>query len=166
MNFEEFKNNVERWATERGIYEHSTPEAQLLKALSELGELADAIIKNDRKALVDSIGDVAVCLVNYAKMNYLEDISLEPTKSLYDHSAANLVGFISSYIGAALRLGNLANKQDAAWVFRDSINKLILVSEKLNLDFLDCCNAAWHEIKDRKGCMVEGGAFVKEEDLV
>lgn len=26
MNFEEFKNNVEKWAAERGIYEHSTPE--------------------------------------------------------------------------------------------------------------------------------------------
>src|SRR5699024_9890193 len=56
------------WAEERGIYEHSTPEAQLLKALSELGELADAVIKNDREALIDAIGDVAVCMVNYAKM--------------------------------------------------------------------------------------------------
>ena len=32
MTFDEFKNNVEQWAAERGIYEHSTAEAQLLKA--------------------------------------------------------------------------------------------------------------------------------------
>src|SRR5699024_12760953 len=68
MNWNKFKNNVEQWAAERGIYEHSTPEAQLLKALSELGELADAVVKNDREALKDAIGDVAVCLVNYARM--------------------------------------------------------------------------------------------------
>jgi hypothetical protein len=40
MNFETFKNNVEQWALERGIYAHSTPEAQLLKVFEELGELA------------------------------------------------------------------------------------------------------------------------------
>ena len=33
MKFETFKKNVERWASERGIYEHSTPKAQLLKAM-------------------------------------------------------------------------------------------------------------------------------------
>lgn len=45
MNWNEFVANVQRWAGERGIYEHSTPDAQLLKALSEIGELADAYIK-------------------------------------------------------------------------------------------------------------------------
>lgn len=43
MNWNEFKGNVEKWAEERGIYEHSTPEAQLLKALSELVELAEGM---------------------------------------------------------------------------------------------------------------------------
>lgn len=68
LTWDEFVSNVEGWAEARGIYEHSTPEAQLLKGLSELGEVADAIIKNDRDALEDGIGDVATCLVNYAVM--------------------------------------------------------------------------------------------------
>src|SRR5690625_5506282 len=68
MTFDEFKQNVETWAAERGIYEHSTPEAQLLKALSELGELADAVIKNDIEGIKDGVGDVAVCMVNYARL--------------------------------------------------------------------------------------------------
>jgi len=37
--FEQFQQNVQRWATERGIYEHSTALAQALKAVSEVGEL-------------------------------------------------------------------------------------------------------------------------------
>ena len=100
MTFEQFATNVKQWASDRGIYAHSTRHAQALKAVSEMGELADAVIKGDQAALKDAIGDVIVCLVNLAEMS--------------------------------------------------------------GLDVVECCEGAWHEIKDRKGRMVEGGAFVKE----
>ena len=92
---------VIQWADERGIYEHSTTQAQALKAVSEMGEVADAVIKGDHATLVDGIGDVMVCLINLAHMS-----------------------------GTGLE---------------------------------ECLEAAWAEIKDRKGQMVPGGAFVKEE---
>lgn len=60
---------VNDWAMKRGIYEHSTAQAQTLKAMSELGELADAVIKGDRDKVIDGIGDVVVCLTNVAFMN-------------------------------------------------------------------------------------------------
>lgn len=72
MNFEEFKNNVESWAEARGIYAHSTPEAQLLKAMSELGELADAQIKDDETEKSDAVIDTIVCLINYAHMSGID----------------------------------------------------------------------------------------------
>src|SRR5690554_2696074 len=72
MTFDEFKQNVETWAAERGIYEHSTPEAQLLKALSELGELADAHIKGDEPEKADGLIDTIVCLINYAHMEHID----------------------------------------------------------------------------------------------
>lgn len=97
---EELEQNVIQWARERGIYEFSTPQAQALKAVSEIGEVADAIIKADHTALVDGIGDVMVCLINLAHM--------------------------------------------------------------YETDLEECLEAAWNEIKDRKGRMVAGGAFVKE----
>lgn len=100
MNWNKFQASVTKWASERGIYEYSTKHAQALKAVSEMGELADAVIKNDHAALQDAVGDVIVCLVNLCEMS--------------------------------------------------------------GLDVLDCCESAWHEIKDRKGRMVPGGAFVKE----
>lgn len=79
MTFDEFKTNVEQWASLRGIYRHSTPEAQLLKALSELGELADAHIKQDAPEKSDGLIDTIVCLINYA---YMEGIDME--KSMDD----------------------------------------------------------------------------------
>lgn len=57
-----------KWAGERGIYENSSPQAQTLKAMSELGELADAILKQDHDGIVDGLGDTIVCLVSVAHM--------------------------------------------------------------------------------------------------
>jgi NTP pyrophosphatase (non-canonical NTP hydrolase) len=62
-----------QWSEARKIIPNSTPATQLLKAVSEMGELADATIKNDRDSILDAVGDVMVCLVNYCA---LQDINL------------------------------------------------------------------------------------------
>ena len=62
-----------QWAEQRKIIPNSSPETQLLKAVSELGELADATIKKERDKIIDGVGDVMVCLVNYCA---LQDIDL------------------------------------------------------------------------------------------
>lgn len=64
---------VIRWAEARGIIPNSKPHVQLLKAVSEMGELADAEAKGDMKLIIDSVGDVVVCLINYCA---LRDIDL------------------------------------------------------------------------------------------
>ena len=92
--------DVIRWAEARGIIANSDSKTQLLKAVSEMGELADAIIKRDRPAIVDGIGDVLVCLI---VVGALEDI-----------------------------------------------------------DLTKCLEAAYSEIKDRKGYLNKDGVFVKD----
>jgi NTP pyrophosphatase (non-canonical NTP hydrolase) len=92
---------VIRWAEARGIVANSDSKTQLLKAVSEMGELADAIIKRDRPAIVDGIGDVLVCLI---VVGALEDI-----------------------------------------------------------DLTKCLEAAYSEIKDRKGYLNKDGVFVKQQ---
>ena len=64
---------VIRWAEARGIIPNATTKSQLLKAVSELGELADAEGKGDVNAIGDAVGDVMVCLINYCA---LRDINL------------------------------------------------------------------------------------------
>ena len=73
MSFAEIELKIIRWSEERRIIPNSTPETQLLKAMSELGELADATIKKDKDGIVDGVGDVLVCIVNYCA---LQDINL------------------------------------------------------------------------------------------
>lgn len=67
------ESEIIRWAEARRIIPNSTPQAQLLKALSEMGELADATLKNQKEDIVDAVGDVMVCLINYCA---LQDINL------------------------------------------------------------------------------------------
>jgi len=73
MSYAEVELQIIRWAEARKIIPNSTPEVQLLKAISEMGELADATIKNDQETIVDSVGDVMVCLINYCA---LQDLNL------------------------------------------------------------------------------------------
>ena len=100
MSYADYEMKILQWAEARRIIPNSTPATQLLKAMSELGELADATIKNDRFGIRDGVGDVMVCLVNYCA---LQDINL-----------------------------------------------------------VDCMEAAYEEIKDRKGTLLPNGVFVKE----
>lgn len=93
--------DVIRWAEARGIIANSDSKTQLLKAVSEMGELADAIIKRDRPAIVDGIGDVLVCLI---VVGAIEDVNLT-----------------------------------------------------------HCLEAAYNEIKHRKGYLNKNGVFVKDE---
>jgi NTP pyrophosphatase (non-canonical NTP hydrolase) len=73
MSYAAIEVKIIQWAEARRIIQNSNPESQLLKAVSEIGELADATIKHDKDAIVDAIGDVMVCLVNYCA---IQDIDL------------------------------------------------------------------------------------------
>lgn len=71
MTIDELILAVEDWAAARGIVPNSTPTAQLMKTMSELGELADATLKNDLPEKVDGLGDVLVTLIIYAQLSGL-----------------------------------------------------------------------------------------------
>jgi len=73
MSYAIVELDIIRWAEARKIIPNSTPATQLLKAMSEIGELADATIKQDKLGIVDGVGDVMVCLVSYCA---LQDIDL------------------------------------------------------------------------------------------
>lgn len=93
---------IRQWAEDRNLIEGSDPKSQLLKTMSELGELADGINKGRQAEIIDGIGDVVVTLV--------------------------------------------------------------IVAAQCGLNFESCVEAAYEEIKDRKGRMVNG-VFIKEGDV-
>lgn len=68
MQFEDVEALVIKWAMDRKIIPNATPVSQLLKAVSEMGELCDAEGKQDDDAIADALGDILVCLINYAHL--------------------------------------------------------------------------------------------------
>lgn len=72
-SYHELELDVIRWAVDRQIIPNAKPYTQLLKAVSEVGELCDAEIKGDDFDIEDAVGDVLVCLIIYC---HLRDISL------------------------------------------------------------------------------------------
>lgn len=74
MSYEITEMEVVRWGEKRGIIANSDSKTQLLKAFSEMGELADAISKRDRNGIIDGIGDVIVCLTMVAA---IEDVDVK-----------------------------------------------------------------------------------------
>ena len=71
MTLDELILAVQDWAAARQIVPNSTPQAQLMKTMSELGELADATLKNDLDEKIDGLGDVLVTLIIYAQLSGL-----------------------------------------------------------------------------------------------
>lgn len=68
MSVDVLIEKVLKWSYDRRIIQESTAKDQFLKASSEMGELADAILKGDRQGAVDGFGDVLVCLINAAEI--------------------------------------------------------------------------------------------------
>ena len=69
---QELLNKCSQWSLKRGIITNSSKDAQCLKLVSEIGELADNIAKG--RDVYDDIGDCLVVLNNLALMH---DTTLE-----------------------------------------------------------------------------------------
>lgn len=94
-----YAERIRDWAHDRNLIEGSTVQAQFVKLIEEIGELAEAIAKGKDEQFLDSIGDAFVVLT-------------------------------------------------------------ILAAQK-GMDIEECIAFAWHEIKDRKGKMVDG-VFIRD----
>jgi NTP pyrophosphatase (non-canonical NTP hydrolase) len=59
---------IRAWAKERGIYEKGDSKTQYVKLMEEAGELAKALLTNNKLEIKDAIGDMVVVLTNLAKL--------------------------------------------------------------------------------------------------
>jgi NTP pyrophosphatase (non-canonical NTP hydrolase) len=65
---------IRKWASDRGIYDEGNSHTQYVKLMEEAGELAEALLKNDKYETKDAIGDMVVVLTNLAA---LEGMAIE-----------------------------------------------------------------------------------------
>ena len=77
MTFEEISQNVLIWAKEKDILKPDNHLKQLGKIMSEVGEFADEVIKENKQGQIQELGDVFVTLIIIA-----EQLNLNPVKCL------------------------------------------------------------------------------------
>ena len=77
---------IRDWAAVRGIYDNGDGKTQYVKLMEEAGELAKALLTNDKLEIQDAIGDIIVVLTNLA---HLEGFQVEECiDSAYQEIAA------------------------------------------------------------------------------
>ena len=62
MKFEDLEKMVIEWAEDRGIFEQANTAAQFVKLGEEYEELHMALTFNNKKEIIDSIGDMLVVM--------------------------------------------------------------------------------------------------------
>lgn len=83
ISFDDYADDVLEWANDKGILHHSNIPKQFIKAVEEIGEVANAIAKDKGKeAMKQEIGDVFVTMIILAKQNQLD--YAECLRSAYD----------------------------------------------------------------------------------
>jgi len=93
MSYADVQMKIIQWAEARKIIPNSSAETQLLKAVSELGELADATIKKEPKKIRDGVGDVMVCLVNYCALQDIANTIPNHLRFFFDGRIVKLSNF-------------------------------------------------------------------------
>ena len=150
-SWEEFVQNVKEWATARNLIKGSTVQAQGLKGLSEAGELADNFAKG--KDIRDDIGDccvVAVICALQCNRTLGKPVAAKNDYGTPHECIATVAREFSYCVGAGFTPTEVADAAATLCAFHD-------------INFMDCLNQAWNDIKDRKGIM-HNGVFIKESD--
>ena len=75
MTFEELNQLVIQWAKDRQIIPNATPQAQLNKALEEMAELFKAESQQNADGIIDGVGDILVCLINYCALKGISPVA-------------------------------------------------------------------------------------------
>ena len=66
--------NIRDWAKSRGLYDEGNSHTQYVKLQEEAGELAKALLDDDKMEIMDAIGDMVVVLTNLA---HLQETTIE-----------------------------------------------------------------------------------------
>ena len=160
------------WADKRGILEHSSATAQMVKLLEEYGELASGVAKNDKAKIKDSIGDCLVVAIIIRGIGGRTDCVFDKLPQFESfcvdtYTAQMAVVHCVEYLGrVAWQLNRPLQSSDSIIdeQLTDFVRSLRDVAYHFDTTLDECLQLAWDEIKDRKGLMREG-VFIKLSDL-
>ena len=159
---------IKQWAIDRNLHT-ADPNKQFDKLIEEYGELVNGLNKGNKELIVDSIGDMYVVLtIMMQQINGYMDVALRLSNH-YDGTATTL-DYVERLYYLGFDLYNFTHGHTHLFSsvqtkVTEVIELLKVTAEENNVSFDECIDAAYNEIKDRKGKMIDG-KFVKESDLI
>jgi len=157
------------WAAARNFFGEggATVFSQSAKLVEEIGELMKATAKNDAAGIVDGIGDVQVVNTIIAKLHGGIDMSFacEAVGDLYAKMFAAIDTVpLPALFGSLLRSAGAHTSSNDPELLTAAVgctaHVLAAIARRNGFTFDDCIDAAYQEIKFRRGSWV-GGMFVK-----
>jgi len=61
-------NKIRDWAKDRNLYQRGDSKTQYIKLMEEAGELAQALLKQNKPEIKDAIGDMVIVLANLSEL--------------------------------------------------------------------------------------------------
>ena len=136
-NLEEVKTAIEQWFITLGYTEPERAEKQYLKIIAEVGEMADALCKEDIENFKSEAGDVFVTIVGYC---------LQINRELTIQTGSNSISDV-------FQLNQILKN-----LYFDDYNTAIHYLSKIcwlqNTTLLECATIAYNKIEKRR---VNGG---------
>ena len=184
-NFKILKNNIDKWAEEKGIHDKGSCFSQLSKTHEEVLELVTAINNSDFEETKDAIGDILVTLINvswfvpnydivatYYKIKYVEKINGDKFKPIDFYKNIDRIFYSLGKLFSNLLIisDNKESYKYFAKVFKNEINHIITSlnnmvnsDRMLGLTLENCLQSAYEVISKRKGKMDPNtGIFIKD----
>lgn len=157
------------WARWRSLDKKGTVDGQAIKTAEEVAELIIGLSKDDKDKIIDSVGDVYITLVVGNLIQGKSDFEKAFKRAEVD--SKNIVRHYGTP-DKAEQIINLmiATKEVLILGYTTHtigflMQEIMIVAGKKQLDFKNCVESAYQEIKGRKGRIIDG-TFVKESDLI
>jgi hypothetical protein len=143
MTFNELETQIIDWAKERGLDKLELNEKQYLKFLEEVGETCRAILKNDKPAIIDGFGEIAVTMI----ILNLQIRSISEFKFYEGHSTS-------------WTFGDFVRRVQPDFINPMAMDCLDTLCHQQGLNLVECLETAYNEIKNRQGAIING-TFIK-----
>ena len=148
----ELIGKVEQWAIDRNLHTAS-PRGQTLKVIEEFTETLMAHDDNDTDGVIDGIGDTYVTLIILCKQLGIK-FSI-PMVNMYfwdDEQEIQPAEVLNWLVSGVAKKDNKSTRLGVTGLLV-ALNELM---ETYELTPKQCLSAAYNEIKDRKGKMIDG----------
>jgi hypothetical protein len=165
---------ITQWGVDRRIVQNATAFAQTRKTHEEFCELVAAMELRESYRLrgfecsglaeiKDAIGDIYVTLVMVCACNDTP-IRMELDFAQIGGMGKGPLKFVESLIPDLIR-DAVEDNTTVRITARRIVCGLMALCDSMGLDFVECVELAYNEIKDRRGTLREDGVFVKEEPV-